>query len=250
MNDWNIQSRAHACQACGKGFCDQQIYHTVLFDLKQEIHRQDLCQVCWEQEQGEGARDRKGFISQWQGTFAVPPPAPPEAIRKENAETLLRKILNLDAPNGGNEVVVSSAAASTSTSTSTSVSVPASASASSSSYIAAAYILAAKLERQRILKVKEQFQREGRRFFVYEHARTAEIFTIADPELQLNQLDQVQREVAALLDHGLHAAPPVSAETPPSGEINPGPEELLEGEQDGGLLATPAGASAPQPVVQ
>ena len=173
MNDWNIQSRAHACQACGRSFRDQQIYHTILFDLKEEVDRQDLCQACWEQEHGEGARDRKGFISHWQGTFEVPPPAPPEAIRKENAETLLRKILDLNGPRGGNDGTISSDAASTfnsaSTSTDTSVSAAASAPsapASSSSYLAAAYILAAKLERQRILKVKEQFQREDRKSVV------------------------------------------------------------------------------------
>src|SRR5438093_8510436 len=37
MNEWNIQSRAAACQACGKAFADQQPYRTLLFDLKQEI---------------------------------------------------------------------------------------------------------------------------------------------------------------------------------------------------------------------
>ena len=173
MNDWNIQSRAQACQGCGQTFSDKQIYHTVLFDLKQQIQRLDLCDACWQHDHSEGARDRKGFISQWQGVFESPPPTPPEAIRKENAETLLRKILELNDPK----------------------------------HATASYILAAKLERQRVLKVKEQFQSEGRRFFVYEHAKTAEVFTIADPALQLNQLDQVQREVAALLDHGLN--PPV-----------------------------------------
>ena len=39
MNEWNIQSRAHGCQACGKGFADQQVYHTLLSDEKQELAR-------------------------------------------------------------------------------------------------------------------------------------------------------------------------------------------------------------------
>jgi hypothetical protein len=53
------------------------------------------------------------------------------------------------------------------------------------------------------------------------------VFTIADPDLRLDQLEAVQRDVAALLEHGLNppapatpvetvAAPPANspAETP------------------------------------
>jgi hypothetical protein len=59
------------------------------------------------------------------------------------------------------------------------------------------------LERKRILKVKEQIRREGQRIFIYENHKTGEILTIPDPNLQLNQLEQVQHDVAALLEHGL-----------------------------------------------
>ena len=34
MTEWNIQARAHACEACGKAFVDQESYHTLLFDEK------------------------------------------------------------------------------------------------------------------------------------------------------------------------------------------------------------------------
>ena len=34
MIDWNIQSRAHDCQACAGPFTDRQPYHTLLFDAK------------------------------------------------------------------------------------------------------------------------------------------------------------------------------------------------------------------------
>ena len=47
MNEWNIQSRAHACQACEKHFADKQHYHTILLDLKHEVQRRDLCEPCW-----------------------------------------------------------------------------------------------------------------------------------------------------------------------------------------------------------
>jgi hypothetical protein len=169
MNEWNIQSRSHACQACGQPFADQQHYHTLLLDLRHEIQRRDLCETCWRNEQG--ASDRKGFISHWQGVYEVPA-APPEAIQKESAESLLRHMIELNQPE----------------------------------HAAASYILAVMLERKRILKVKEQFRREGHRVFVYEHAKSGDVFTIPDPDLHLNQLEAVQRDVAHLLEHLTPAA--------------------------------------------
>ncbi len=171
MNEWNIQSRAHACGACAKAFAHQEAYHTLLFDERQDFRRSDICGACWQREYSDGARERKGFVSYWHGVFLAPEKAP-EPIRKDTAESLLRKLIELNDPQ----------------------------------YVPAGYILAVMLERKRLLKVKEQFQREGRRVFVYEQARTGDIFTIVDPDLQLDQLEEVQRDVARLLEHGSQPA--------------------------------------------
>lgn len=170
MNDWNIQSRSHHCQACQAPFSDREKYHTVLTDDQSDYLRLDVCVKCWQAQYSEGAKDRKGFISYWQGVYEAPPPTPPEAIRRDDAESLLRKLIEQNDPQ----------------------------------YSAAAFILAVMLERKRQLKVKEQFQREGRRVFIYEQAKTGDLFTITDPDLQLNQLDAVQHQVAQLLEQGLN----------------------------------------------
>jgi len=179
MNDWNIQSRAHACQSCGKPFIHKQPYHTLLFDLKQEIKRLDVCAVCWKSEHDEGARDRLGFISHWQGVFEMPT-VEIEPIRKENAESLLRKLVEVNDPKHGS----------------------------------ACFILAVMLERKRVLKVKDQIQRNSQRVFIYEQPKTGDMFTITDPDLRLDQLDEVQRDVAQLLEHGLI---PTTATLTPAG---------------------------------
>ena len=176
MNEWNIQSRGHACEACGKTFADKEAYHTVLFDEKQDFRRSDICVSCWQAEHGETSRERKGFVSHWQGIYEAPVMAP-EPIHKDTAESLLRKLIELNDPK----------------------------------YIPAGYILAVMLERKRLLKVKEQLMRDGRRVFVYEHPKTGDIFTIVDPALQLNQLEAVQHDVATLLEHGLN---PPTTEAP------------------------------------
>ena len=97
MNDWNIQTRAGACEACGKPFADRQSYHTLLFDEKQDFRRLDVCEDCWQSQFSQGGRERKGFVSYWQGVFEAPPP-PVDPIHKETAETLLRKLIEFERP--------------------------------------------------------------------------------------------------------------------------------------------------------
>ncbi len=178
MNEWNIQSRAHACEACQQPFADRQSYHTLLLDVPPDLRRTDICEPCWQRQSAQGAPPPAGFISQWQGVYEAPPPVV-DAIQKETAETLLRKLIEQNDP----------------------------------SHAPAGYILAVMLERKRVLKVKEQIFRDGKRTFIYEQPRTGDIFTIADPDLHLDQLEQVQRDVAALLEHGL--TPPPEADVLP-----------------------------------
>lgn len=193
MNEWNIQSRGHACEACGKSFVDKEVYHTLLFDERHAFRRSDVCMACWQKQFSEGAREKKGFISYWHGVYEAPAPVP-EAIQKDTAESLLRKLIELNDEH----------------------------------YIPASYILAVMLERKRLLKVKEQMVRDGKRVFIYEHPKTGDVFTIIDPDLQLNQLEQVQKDVAELLEHGLN--PPPAAEAAPQAEP---PAEAPESEPVG-----------------
>jgi hypothetical protein len=174
MNEWNIQSRSRACQACGQPFADKQPFHTLLFEEKQQYQRLDICIGCWESQYREGASERKGFISQWHGLFQPPPPAPEDPIQKASAESLLRELLQTNDPQYG----------------------------------PVCYILAVMLERKRVLKVKEQIHRPEGRVFIYEHPPSGDVFTIADPNLRLDQLEDVQRNTANLLAHGLNPPPP------------------------------------------
>jgi hypothetical protein len=190
MNEWNIQSRSHVCQACERPFADKEPCQTLLLEERRQLVRMDVCQKCWETQYSEGADSRKGFISHWHGVYQAPPPAPPEPIQRETAENLLRKLLVTAEPKDG----------------------------------PICYILAVMLERKRILKVKEQFQRDGVRVFVYEQPRTGDVFTITDPNLQFNQLEELQRNISQLLTPPAAPAPaPAVAieETPASVEPEP-----------------------------
>jgi len=215
MIDWNFHSRAHACQACGEAFHDKQPYHTLLSDHKSEYVRMDVCEKCWQKQYSQGANDRKGFISHWQGVYEAPPAVAPDPIQKDTAETLLRKLVELG----------------------------------DSRYRAASFILAVMLERKRLLKVKAQTTENGQRSFVYEHPKTGDVFTIPDPNLQLNQLEDVQHLVANLLEHGLPAPQaestmpqPVAdaAATPPAPADSSAPVSSTEAEMAGSESANAA----------
>lgn len=192
MAEWNIQSRSHRCQACNGGFQDRQTYHTLLFTDVGQLMRLDVCEKCWSHQYRHGANERRGFISHWQGLYLSPPAAPPEAIQKDNAETLLRKLIERNE--------------------------------SEPRYQAVCYILAVMLERKRIIKVKDQVIRDGRRVFIYEHPKSGDLFAIVDPDLKLDTLESVQRDVAHLLEHGVeHLDKPASnADSAPVSTEEPG----------------------------
>jgi len=160
MTEWDIQPRSPVCTSCQRPFADKQIYHTLLSMTATGYARRDLCDACI----ASAARD--GAISYWQGEYKLPPPPPPEVVQKETAETLLRRLVGLNDP----------------------------------AQAAACYILAVMLERKRILKHRNTVtDAAGAELLVYEHADSGESFTVSDPHLRLDQLEEVQQRVAELL---------------------------------------------------
>ena len=128
-----------------------------------------MCNTCWKGQFSDTSGAAKGFISHWQGRYQSPPPPPPEAIRKDTAESLLRKLSEKKLPH----------------------------------YAGALYILAVMLERKRVLKVRGQVREKGQRIFIYEHAKTGDVFTIAEPDLSAEKLGRIQHDVAELMEKGL-----------------------------------------------
>jgi hypothetical protein len=174
MIDWNLQSRAHVCVECEAQFEDKQPYRTLLSRNGPEFLRLDMCEACWESNHGGVEARPSNFLSAWSGVYEAPPSAPPEAMQKETAEGLLRRLMELNDP----------------------------------TYLNASYILAVMLERKRVLKVIDQIYENGRRTFIYEHPKSGDIFTIPDPNLKFSELDEVQKQVGDLMEHGLPSDQP------------------------------------------
>jgi hypothetical protein len=179
MTEWDIQPRSHVCTGCKKPFADKQNYHTLLGFGAEGYQRRDLCGACFPQA------NRDGVFSYWQGDYKMPPPPPPEPIQKDTAETLLRKLVDSTDP----------------------------------AHAGARYILAVMLERKRLLKHRDTItDAAGNELLVYEHTQTSESFTVPDPRLRLDQLEEVQRQVADILQ-------PATQKTGAEPSADPAPAE-------------------------
>lgn len=172
QQDWNIRMRAEACDATGKPFAEGEPFHTALYREGDGFLRRDLCEEAWK---GLAADPQAATpFSSWRSKFEPPAPPAPEALPKDDAEGMLRRLLESNDPTHANT----------------------------------RYLLAVMLERKRILRPQPS---EEPNLLVYEHAKTGETFLITDPRLSLSDLAAVQEEVSALLS-GL-SAPPASADT-------------------------------------
>ena len=162
--DWTIQSRAEKCAVTGESFQDGEYFYTLLFDEPAGLRREDLSEAAWKER-----NDNRQPFSFWRSKFEPPPPPAPEAIGKQTAEDLLRRYMV----------------------------------ETSSQHAAARYLLAAMLERKRLLKeIEAKPSADGQVTRIYEHTKTGEVFVIPDPQLRLDQIEQVQLEVSALLSPG------------------------------------------------
>lgn len=213
MNDWNIQSRSRICLQCETPFEDQAIYHSLLHAEGAELVREDLCHDCWHARKAAGQSDPTqkpaAYLSHWQGRFQAPPPPTPDAIGRDTAESLMRRLATEDHPE----------------------------------YRGALYILAVMLERKRILKVRDQFQRDQQRLFVYEHAKSGDVFTIAEPALHLEELEKIQRDVAMLMEHGL----PQATDAAPEANQGENPEQETDIQEPESSEASNTDPIDPQP---
>jgi hypothetical protein len=167
--EWEIKARSHACAHTQVPFNDGDSIWTLLFRDKHGFRREDISDAAWTQ-----LKESVQPFSFWKSKYQAPPTVPPEPMQKESVEALLRRLLDEDRPD----------------------------------YLNTRYILAAMLERKKILKPVDARETDSERILVYEHAKSGEAFLIVDPGLRLDQLEAVQDEVVVLLANGLAAQQP------------------------------------------
>ncbi len=160
--DWNIRSRAHVCSFCGNPLVDRAPVVSALRETESGYDRFDCHPACWK----TFPRDWEPF-SQWDGVYLAPKKEEKkEALKKEDAGELLRKLMTFDDPAMKNVV----------------------------------YVLAVMLERAKILVERDtKTLADGTIRRVYEDRREGDTFVILDPRIKLEDLGEVQQQVVALL---------------------------------------------------
>jgi hypothetical protein len=159
-NEWPIKHRADACARTGRPFEPGEQFYTLLFREGENFRREDLSEEAWAQR-----NENIQPFSFWKTRYEPPPAAPPEALAKESAEELLRRLL------AQNDAATANAC----------------------------YVLAVMLERKRVLKQVEARETGERPVLIYEHVKTGDVFIVPEVRLRLDELEQVQSEVAQQL---------------------------------------------------
>lgn len=157
QSDWDIKTRAHVCSRSGVEFAEGDFFYTLLYRDGDGFRREDLSEESW-----ANRNDNIEPFSFWRSKYEPPAPPPPEPMKKDDAEGLLRRLIAEQKPE----------------------------------YRNASYILALMLERKKVLRPMDSQDDD---FLVYEHIPTGETFVLSNPRLSFDRIPEVQREVGELL---------------------------------------------------
>lgn len=172
VENWSVRKCSKVCDKCEKAFADKEAIYSRLSFEQGEYVREDFCKECWDKSDPG--------LSSWKTVFIVPPPPAEETVKKENAESLLRKLMAKENEEDLNAI----------------------------------FILTVMLERKKILVERDvKTTEDGRKLRIYEHKKTNESFAVIDPELKLDELEMVQEEVVVLLGGKPRNAEPDAIET-------------------------------------
>jgi hypothetical protein len=158
-NEWAIKHRADVCAATQRPFAPGEYFYTLLFHDADGYRREDLSEEAW-----VNRNENIQPFSFWRARYEPLPPPSPEPLAKENAEQLFRRLITSENPPANT-----------------------------------CYVLAAMLERKRVLKQIKTEDAANGRVLIYEHGATGDVFIVPDPQLRLDELEHVQNEVAQLL---------------------------------------------------
>lgn len=188
LHQWNIRSRAHQCAVTGRLFEDGERHFTAIYFDKEtsEYTRRDVSKDAWEQDFIE----RPPF-SFWKSIYSKPVgDYKPELTQRESPMDMLQRLIEDGDPSTEN----------------------------------ARYILTLMLERKRILSPTATKDTEEGRMLFYENKKTGEVFIIRDPELRLDEIADMQEEVASQLGFGgpvVEAAKVAGVELTADGKVIP-----------------------------
>jgi len=165
IQDWKIRSTTAQCELTEKPFDDGEDFYTCIFDDPESdgFIRKDYSVESWRKVRSEEGPQP---FSYWKSTYkASEPEVDKKRIEDTSAEGMLRRFIEEDDSRTDH----------------------------------ARYILALMLERKKTLIPTDSQVTDERRLLFYEHAENSDVFIVSDPGLKLDEIEEVQKEVAELL---------------------------------------------------
>lgn len=162
---WSISARSHSCSLSGEKFTDGQTFYTAIYPDPDSSGylRRDFSESSWSQRPAAYQRP----FSSWKNTYHAPEKEDTETVTREDAKTLLTRLLEEDEEHTENT----------------------------------RYILALMLERKKLLRETDHQRTPSGTLRIYEHRNSKEILIIRDPNIPLSELPALQLEVSALLNN-------------------------------------------------
>jgi len=163
---WSIKSRAHVCSITEQKFEDGESFYTALFPDPESSGylRMDFSEEAW----ANRAEDSETPFSFWGSIYQAPVKEEEVEVTEESPEDLLRRLVEEDEEHTEN----------------------------------ARYILAVMLERKKLLVEADSQPTSTGIIRIYEHRKSGDVFIVKDPNIPLSEVENVQQEIADLLENG------------------------------------------------
>lgn len=200
VENYSIKSRSHRCHVSDEPFVEDQVFVAAIFpDPESDGYlRLDYSVAAWE-ARDDGEQEPFSF---WRSHYKPPVKEEQVQVSALDPETLFAKLIDEDEAHTEN----------------------------------ARFILAAMLERKKIIRETDTQQLPTGLLRIYEHRKTGDVYIVKDPQIALSDVESIQDEVQQLLDPERYApAPqeeaPESAEAPPEDSETEIPETAEASEE-------------------
>lgn len=163
VENYSIKSRSHTCHLTGEAFQEEQPFIAAIFPDPESSGylRQDYSLQGWEDR--EEANEPFSF---WRSNYKAPVKEEKTEVTPQDPETLFVKLIEEDEEHTEN----------------------------------ARFVLAAMLERKKIIRETDTQQLPTGLLRIYENRKTGDIFIVKDPQIALTDVESIQEEVQQLLD--------------------------------------------------
>lgn len=169
VENYSIKSRSHTCHVTGEPFQEEQPFIAAIFPDPESSGylRQDYSLEAWENREDENQP-----FSFWRSHYKAPVKEEKTEVTPHDPESLFAKLVEEDEEHTEN----------------------------------ARFILAAMLERKKIIRETDTQQLPTGLLRIYENRKTGDVFIVKDPQIALADVESIQEEVQQLLDPEKYAA--------------------------------------------